>query len=270
MQIDKSKFPEQTHHLLDLLQSPEWPEAVPEFLICTETEEDKIERALGIIEYVKFDFADKKVLDYGCGEGHLSREIANSVSTASCEKSVGYDINQSGILPWEIDEKFLLTTQFDKVKENGPYDFIILYDVLDHAIQPVDVISNVVKVCHKETKIFVRCHPWMSRHGGHIYRELNKAWSHLIFTKEELALMGIDLPYSYKVFTPVKTQSLWFQVFNLHIEKSDIVKTVVEDFFKKPELCDRLPLDRFKGNFPELQMAQSFNDYFLHAQFAVQ
>jgi len=270
MQLDKSKFPEETHQLIDLLESSEWPEAVPDFLICSETEEDKIERAMGVVEYMKFDFAGKKILDYGCGEGHLAMEVANTASTASCEKSVGFDIVQSGIHQWEKEDRFLLTTSFDKVKENGPYDFVVLYDVLDHCVQPVDVMSNIIKVCHKDTKIFVRCHSWMSRHGGHIYRQLNKAWAHLVFTKDELSLMGIDLPFVYKVYTPVRTQSLWFQVFNLHVEKQDIVKTIVEDFFKKPEISARLPLARFNNKFPEHQMAQSFNDYFLNTQFAIQ
>lgn len=269
MQIDRSNFPEETHHLLDLLESPEWPEAVPDFLICTESEEDKNERALGIIDYMDFDFAGKKVLDYGCGEGHLAIQMANTAA-ASCSKSVGFDIAQSGLHPWEVDDKFLLTTEMDKVKENGPYDFVVLYDVLDHVVQPVDVMSSVLKLCHRDTKIFVRCHSWMSRHGGHIYRQLNKAWAHLVFTKEELSLMGIDLPFIYKVYTPVRTQSLWFQVFNMTIYKSDIVKSIVEDFFKKPEICSRLPLDRFNGKMPEMQMGQSFNDYFLSTYFAIE
>lgn len=269
MQIDKTKFPEETHFLLDLLESPEWPEAVPEFLICEETEEDKIDRAKGIIEYTKFDFAGKKVLDYGCGEGHFAIEVANTNSTSSCLKSVGYDIVKSGIHEWEKDDNFLLTTEFEKVKQHGPYDIVIIYDVLDHATQPVDIISSVVKLCHPETKIFVRCHSWMSRHGGHIYRQLNKAWAHLVFTKDELALMGIDLPYVHKIFFPIKTQTLWFQVFDLQIERKEVVKTIVEEFFQKPEIMGRLPLGKFQNKFPDHQMSQSFNDYFLHTKFAV-
>ena len=257
MQIDKSKFQPSTQYLLDLLESPEWPEAVAPFLICSETEEDKFERAEGILDYLNFDVKDKKVCDFGCGEGHFAIQASKKASL-----SVGYDIKQSGIHQWETNSP-LLTTNLDVAIQNGPYDFVVLYDVLDHTNNPKEALKNVLKLCHPNTEIFTRCHSWMSRHGGHLYRTLNKAWVHLVFTEEEIRLMGIEPEYCYKYYLPLLTHKAWFESCNMKRVKEDVIKSVVEPFFKKPEIKCRLPLSEFKGEFPEWQMSQTFNDYHL-------
>ena len=43
-----------------LLESDEWPEAVSNFLICNETEEDKEDRARGILNLLSIDLKGKK------------------------------------------------------------------------------------------------------------------------------------------------------------------------------------------------------------------
>jgi len=64
---------------------------------------------------------------------------------------------------------------------NTKYDFILINDVLDHAADPLDMLEQVNKIRNPETKIVVRCHPWTSRHGTHVYKQMNKAFLHLIF-----------------------------------------------------------------------------------------
>ena len=257
--IDKSLFPAEVHGLLDLLMSNEWPEATPTFLICEDSEDDKMERAEGILDYIGDDLTNKKVLDFGCGEGHVALKASETAI-----KSVGYDIVQSGVLAWELGDKCLLTTDFAKVVADGPYDFIILYDVLDHCKDPVVALNQVKSVCTPETKIFVRCHSWMSRHGSHLYKQLNKAWVHLFFTEDELVKMGLKLEFIFKYFFPIKTQQDWFAVAGFNTVSSDVIKTAVEPFFRRPELTARIPSE-FNGVFPEFQMSQVFNDYTLRS-----
>jgi len=261
MEIDKSKFSPETQVLIDLLQSSEWPEAVSPLLICSETEEDKIERAQNIIDYINYDIKNKKVLDFGCGEGHVSAEAAKTSIL-----SVGYDIKQSGRLVWDNPSPYLLTTDFSKIQANGPYDFIILYDVLDHTADPLYALKQVKSLCSEKAKIFVRCHTWMGRHSGHLYQKLNKAWVHLIFTPEEFEIMGIKLEPIYKCYFPVVTQKKWFQDAGLRLNSENVITCAIEPFFRRQEIMKRLPLKEYEGKFPEWQLSQTFNDYTLSIQ----
>lgn len=251
-----NKLSSEAQALFNMLQSSEWPEAVPEFLICSETEEDKCERAEGILDYIDIELKDKKVLDFGCGEGHVSLKAAETSAL-----SVGYDVKPSGAMTWEQKDKYLLTTDFSKVQNQGPYDLVILYDVLDHSEDPVAILKQVKSVCHSGSQIFVRCHSWMSRHGSHLYKQMNKAWVHLFFTAEELASMGLKPDIVQRYYFPMNHQHDWFKNADLKIKSEDVIKGIVEEFFKKPEIKSRLP-NAFK-EFPEWQMSQSFNDYFL-------
>ena len=225
-------------------------------MICSNSEEEKIERAKNIIDYINFDFKNKKVLDFGCGEGHVAAQLAKTAAL-----SVGYDIVQSGNLTWDKPNPHLLTTDFAKVQANGPYDFVILYDVLDHTADPLFTLKQIKLLCSDNAKLFIRFHIWMGRHGGHLYKTLNKAWAHLIFTPEEFQLMGIKLEPIHKYYYPIVAQKQWIQQAGYKLKSESLVSSIVEPFFKKKEIMDRLPLKEYQGNFPEWQMSQTFNDY---------
>lgn len=245
-----------------LLHSDIWPQAIPSELICdTTSEEDKINRANGILNIIiQQSLKDKKFLDFGCGEGHIVKESIGQNTTLS----VGYDINQQGTLEWEgVDDKFLLTTNFDRVMDKGPFDIILLYDVLDHCENPVETLKQIKTVCKKDTTIYVRCHPWCSRHGGHLYNQINKAWVHLIFTKDELEKMGYKVEKINKTLFPIATYTNYFKISEFSVVgEPDIQRTNIEDFFKQNELVvKRLATIFGKPKFPEFQMSQDFLDF---------
>jgi 2-polyprenyl-3-methyl-5-hydroxy-6-metoxy-1,4-benzoquinol methylase len=246
--------------IMDLLKSEEWPEAVPQYLICEDNEKDKLDRAEGILDLIGVqNIKGKKFLDFGCGEGHVSAQAFGIAS-----KSIGYDFLPTGKFDWELDENFLLTSDFKKVVANAPFDFISLYDVLDHSENPVELLDQVKSICSKKTKIFVRCHPWIGRHASHLYRQINKAWIHVFFTEEEIRSMGYNMDFVFKTYFPMATQNKWFNDAGFKVVSSDTTKTVVEPFFKRSELKSRLP-NEFK-EFPEWQMCQAFNDYVIQIE----
>ena len=89
-----------------LAKSDSWPAAVPADLICDNKEDEKLNRAAGILNnLITEDLKDKKFLDYGCGEGHVAF-IAGSVIPTKI--SVGFDIET---YPWNFEK-------FDKIKYN--------------------------------------------------------------------------------------------------------------------------------------------------------
>jgi 2-polyprenyl-3-methyl-5-hydroxy-6-metoxy-1,4-benzoquinol methylase len=241
-----------------------WPVAVEEFLICKETEDDKAERAEGIIDiafyalsdYLKGNIKDKKFLDFGCGEGHVVKSLVKKEA-----KAFGYDILQQGSFKWE-EEKEMLTTDWEKIKANAPYDAVIVYDVLDHCHDPVGALKQIKEIT-ETAPIFCRCHPWPSPHGGHLYKKINKAYAHLIFTEEELHELGVEVDFSQKTFMPMNDNAKWFNDSGVKSVKHDVQRIVVNDFFKNENVVSRRLSSQYNGTFPEWQMGQEFNDYVL-------
>lgn len=245
--------------LLEMVKSPNWPKAIDEEMICQDNEDDKIERAEGIIDYIELPLKDKKFLDFGCGEGHVVLK-----SSEQSSKSVGYEIESKGNLVWESEEeKYLLTTNFEKVLSHAPYDIILLYDVLDHAKNPIECLNMVKKACDQNTKVFVRCHTFMSRHGTHIYKTLNKAWAHLYLNDDELEMLNAKGEFTNKVYFPLIQQDGWFKSagFKKIFEKAITGK--VEEYFKNPYLLKCQPKAFNSNEAPIWQMSQTFNDYLI-------
>jgi hypothetical protein len=122
----QEEMSEEFRVLKNLLESEDWPEAVYSAQIADENlEQDKEERAEGISDMILPPLDNKKFLDLGCGEGHISK-----YNSKFAEISVGFDIRvpEKSPFEWEKEEeKFLLTTDFEKVREKGPYDVILLY-----------------------------------------------------------------------------------------------------------------------------------------------
>ena len=140
---------------------------------------------------------------------------------------------------------------------------VLLYDVLDHCIDPVEALNLVKSISSSDTEIHVRCHCWVSRHGGHLYKQLNKAWAHLFVTQDELDAMGIKTEFVQRYFYPIARQTKWFEAAGLLIKRSDVTKSHVErKFFNRQVLTSRLP-NGFKNTLPIPQMEQTFNDYVL-------
>jgi 2-polyprenyl-3-methyl-5-hydroxy-6-metoxy-1,4-benzoquinol methylase len=258
--------------LKSLLKSSAWPEAVPDYLICKKTDDkDKMDRAYGIIEMIDYILKDeiknskfkklenKKILDFGCGEGHLTKALAEMGAN-----SFGFDIEKKGDLTWEKEEGGLITTDWNRIKEEKDFDVVVLYDVLDHSENPIDVLNKIKEVSSYSTYIFCRCHPWTSPHAGHYYQELNKAYIQLIFTEDEIIKLGLKPNFSQKTYLPLNHNEKWFKETDLKSIYHSMQKVELSDFFKKNKIISkRLSVPEYKGDFPEWQMSQAFNDYVL-------
>lgn len=254
--------------LRSLLESKEWPEAVFSVQIADEDlESDKMERAEGIADILLPPFAKKKFLDFGCGEGHVAKYISGEASLA-----VGYDIRKGASqFEWENKkEGLLLTTEFEKVKAEGPFDIILIYDVLDHCREnPEEILLKAKSVLSEEGKIYLRCHPWTGRHGGHAYRKINKAFVHLVFNEAELSELGVVLDYNKKVLFPIGFHNTAIEKAGLQRESEpEVDAQEVEIFFEenpivRSRILKSFGISQWTAEKPVFQMSQCFLDYVL-------
>jgi 2-polyprenyl-3-methyl-5-hydroxy-6-metoxy-1,4-benzoquinol methylase len=255
----------------ELLKLNDWPHAVDPVYICNQSsEEEKMERARSVIDLmIEARLEGQSFLDYGTGGGHVTAVISKDTKYA-----IGYDIQASE--SWKLMDGVNLTTDWEEVKKNGPYNIVLAYDVLDHIdpdISVIDELKNIRSVLSPNGRIYVRCHPWCSRHGSHLYHQINKAYAHLVFTDEELVAMGYEPARVRKIIHPLGTYSDWFKAAGLQIKSHHINKDPVEEFFIhtqsirdriKQRWRDSKDKDLNQGRkMAVFQMEQQFIDYVL-------
>lgn len=253
-----SEYEKNLNNIKILIEQGNWPAAIDPSLICN-SEEQIQRRADAVLDLlVAENLKGKRFLDYGCGKGHtipsaLAREAA---------LVIGYDITDQYLF-----DKQHFASNFDVVKNNAPYDIILLHDVLDHiqVLDPVQAIRQASSVLAPNGKMYIRNHPWSSRHGGHIYLNKNLAFLHLIFDEIELIRsLGIQAEHVLKISQPVETYRHWFKEANLNIKNEFIIKTEVESFFKEQQaLVDKLNKIWKSDDVVESYMEIDFVEYVL-------
>lgn len=225
--------------LSELINSPEWPEAIPSDMI-PKTEEEKQIRADTVLDIVVTEFLEGvRFLDIGCGEGHMVVGAANR----GAKIAVGFDIKEQ----WRFEKRSnqILTTEPSEVEKMAPYNVILLYDMLDHirSISPEHLMNKLKNLLAPSGKIYIRSHPWCARHGGHLYNKLNKAYVHMILDDTELLrLFGINSEFVLKLSHPLETYRKWFNGGGFIIKDEIITTRKVDDFFQDapPTIMDRL------------------------------
>lgn len=255
-----NQYEKQLEEMRMLLDGSAWPLATPEEAICN-SEEKAIKRADAIIDLLIGEhMKGKRFLDYGCGGGHV---VVKSLERET-KFSLGYDVNLS-----ECKHTNNVTSDFNDVKGTGPFDIILLHDVLDHAvmIDPIEILKQVRSVLNHKGRVYVRNHPWSSRHGGHLYMQKNKAFLHLVFDPIELTRIGGFSPeHNVGVTSPLDTYRYWFKESGFKIINEIPIKDKVEDFFSQPSRVN----DRLKKHFQEGEIIVnhleiSFVEYTLEA-----
>lgn len=244
------------------VQSDKWPEAIPPAWICDPYDSvTRKERAHGIIDImIEEPLAGLKFLDMGCGEGDIVGLASEQNSLA-----VGYDIAAKDY-SWNKFPQALFSTDFEQIRANGPYNVILIYDVLDHVIgDPVELLKKAASVLAPNGKIYLRVHPFTSRHATHLYQKLNKAYLHLVFTPSELKEIIPDYVEepNLKVVYPIKTYQTLIDNAGLKVKDRHDIKEIPEVFFKIPKIAERIMKTTGTTTFPDFQMTLQFIDYVL-------
>jgi SAM-dependent methyltransferase len=254
-----SNYEKSLEEIRELFKNENWPHAVDPALIC-DNEEKAAHRANGILDILVGEpIKDKKILDFGCGEG----QTIPAAKVREAALAVGYDIDAD---KYKFD-KADFTDNFKEVEKKGPFDIVLLHDVLDHVVgmDPVHILQQAKSVLSNDGRIYLRNHPWSSRHGGHLYLKNNLAFLHLILDEFELMRCeGLQVEHNVKVTTPLQTYKNWIDQAGLSIKNELVIKSEVEDFFlNKPAIQERLSQHWSNPELIKVFMEIDFVEYVL-------
>jgi 2-polyprenyl-3-methyl-5-hydroxy-6-metoxy-1,4-benzoquinol methylase len=221
-----------------LAKSDSWPKAVEQEQIMGDSEQDKINKAMILLmSLIKMDIENKTILELGCDEGYSSFLALKGMYA---KKSVGYDKKEKNWDKFKNKEGLHLTTDWEVVQSNGPYDIIFVNDLIDHSEDFEKELEKIKTIKTNGCRIFVRCHPWCSRHGMHLHNQLNKAYIHLVFSEDELFNMGIKCnKTTHRLLDPITSYKKLFQKTGFSILSTEVIKTEVENFFIQNEAVMR-------------------------------
>lgn len=253
--------------LKNLLYAESWPEAVDPTQICG-SENDKLIRADWILDVlIDENLKNKTFLDFGTGEGHVAIQASKRTLT-----SFAYDTTDNITLSTPKPDNFRFFNNFSDLDNCSPFDVILLHDVLDHTPNPIEILGQVKSILNSEGVVYVRTHPFCSRHGQHLYKQLNKAFVHLVFDKNELEKLNLTPEQTIKIIHPLATYGPWFQQAGFKVVSEFVVKDPpVESFFTTNKLVKERILRNWKTSndkdlssgksFPKFQMQQGFINY---------
>lgn len=191
-----------------------WPKALPESAV-TRTFADRQKRATAVVDLLlPPDLAGKTVLDFGCGDALVAAEVACRGGTVTAYDRDRLVVRQQ--LGVTITEK-----------PSGTFDLVLLLDVLDHSTEepPGEVLARAASLLAPDGLMVVRCHPYISRHGGHHAAKVNAAFAHLI----------TDLPHTAGVLLPDPALAYrhWITSARLSIRSHVPVRDPIEPFFAR-------------------------------------
>lgn len=261
-QPDEAWLAARNKHLQDLLSIDCWPEAVPSVLAnATPSAEDQQNRANAVLDMMLHVSPEGKTfLDFGCGEGWIAQEAMKR----GASESFGYDIKVDP--DWNQREGVSFVGDFAGLPQNH-FDIIMLYDVLDHCHEPVDVMLKVLDLLKQDGVVYARCHPWTARHATHLYKQgINRAYWHLFAKWHEIqGLIGQEPFFTRIEKDPITAYHWWFHDFKIERERQ--ITEPVSEFFHVPAFKELLAAEQELphveiDNFLSL-MAIQFVDYIL-------
>ncbi|MGI9093018.1 MAG: class I SAM-dependent methyltransferase [Mycobacteriales bacterium] len=131
----------------------------------------------------KLDIQGKRVLEIGCGRGHVGRVLADRYGC----NVVGVDITSYD--NWDEISDARLTLKVcdlatDDMDDLGTFDVIISFVVFEHVLHPFGMLTAVRKLLAPGGRTYISANLYRGAKASHRYREIFFPWPHLLFTDD--------------------------------------------------------------------------------------
>jgi 2-polyprenyl-3-methyl-5-hydroxy-6-metoxy-1,4-benzoquinol methylase len=171
-----------------------------------------------------------KVLDYGCGNGNLLQDL----SAIGIKDIMGYDMDPVAC-SFAAKQGLKVFSEIDKVKTNGPYDYIFLNHVIEHLMDPENDIIDMMSNLNPNGRLIIRT-PNSTSFLSTIFGESWRGWEvprHLhIFNVKNIRLL-INKMNNTSIIS-LKTSNLMFSgIFNESFHSDFSRKTIIGKVFRK-------------------------------------
>lgn len=135
----------------------------------------------------------------------------------------------------------------------------------------IEALKNIKSVTTPgKTRVYLRCHPWCSRHGAHIHNQLNKAYAHLVLNDEQMKTMGLPVWTGHRITRPIVQYESSFKHVGFRPSRLNIIQEPIEPFFvQSPVVANKIkehwyaPNHRGRRDMPIPQLNIQFVDYML-------
>ena len=133
--------------------------------------------------------ADKKVLDFGCGQGYQSLALG----VAGARQVVGVDIDMRHLA--NAGELAQQSGVADRVKfvapselgDCGLFDVVLAYNSMEHFREPDVILREMSSHLAPQGLIYISFGPpWYSPYGAHTSFFCKVPWMHLMFSEESV------------------------------------------------------------------------------------
>ena len=156
--------------------------------------------------------APASVLEFGCGEGFLLRELKQRGFT--CPELVGVDLREDALLQarelhpeWRFD----CADIFAWSSPRPAYDLVLASQVLEHIPNPLPVLRRLLELTSKDLVLTVPCEPWfqglnflrgrdllrLGNHPEHVNRWSRRAFVQFVEQAAEVVEAEVVFPFTY-------------------------------------------------------------------------
>ncbi len=129
------------------------------------------------------EIAGKTVLDFGCGSGNESADMA----IHGAKRVVGLDILEASLAAARRHAAELNVSQICEftTRTDERFDVILSFDAFEHYGDPAGVLESMAKLIKPDGRLIVSFgSPWYHPLGGHTFSVF--PWAHLLFTEKAL------------------------------------------------------------------------------------